>query len=875
MSTDRSTTVDPGTPYDLLPVSGEVARSRTTHESIYLVHIPHRDDLLPLDGPVDLTTPPDPSQGLYEKPAEGVIVTTEQEWVPRGVGLGRLLHSLTLAPGESTRMAVVDWSRRVLARTEEATAQEERVSEEAVQKRSTSEITDALATERQFGSSEARSDTTSASVGGSFGLATLTSMFGFSASRSRSRGVATNVARTAGTRKLSTSTAQEIQQRTEQLATSSRELRATAIVETSEAEASTASTRVITNYNHMHALTIQYWEVIQTYEVRTRASRFERCLFVPMQVLTFDDDLFRRYQPVLAAVAPEPWAERIGAVDPSAPSLYRTRSSSGESSEWNRTGRVVQTQPMGTRPPRLVHLGATVDVKYTGPREDLKGRTFRYWGVAVDEPAGAVGWTPEEGWVRLGLCEMRSANASWRVQRNNRGELEIPGMPLSTKQVHEDRSTGITYRVGPDDKPRTDFALDRVPLPEDAPVGSAEQLTAWWDEDGVRGVKLSMQRDPDRTIGALSGPGSRTIDLGEDERIVRIVSTNVRTPWGRTLRRFTVTTDRQGEITFGPTSAGEQEELQSVDVRGGTLCGLFGSVEPVEEHVVSLGFQLRGMGVRADVIDHLNDNTLYYSQAIWMTADELALTRLLANFAYDDGRGTGAEPLGARLDPVPIAMTGNYLGFRWHFPDEEAQEAWMEDRALVRSRWQRGDVSLATDGVFAEAVLGRSNGAEKLDLTRFWDWQTSPIPILPSEIAAVDTGSRARDVAAATGQLAPPVAATHALPTLPDPTGTAAILQAIATGGLFRDMSGLEATSSLLQKGLEIAAQSEGKSAEQATTAMKQASEHMQKMSQIAIDAAKEVAPLVLGPAGAAAGALGNVSKLGALLNFAERDGSG
>ena len=183
--------------------------------------------------------------------------------------------------------------------------------------------------------------------------------------------------------------------------------------------------------------------------------------------------------------------------------------------------------------------------------------------------------------------------------------------------------------------------------------------------------------------------------------------------------------------------------------------------------------------------------------------------------------------------------------------------------------WESSTMSLATDGVFAEAVLGRSNGAEKLDITRFWDWQTSPIPILPSEIAPVDTASRVRDVAPETGQLAPSAAAIRALGTLPEPTGAAAALQAIAASNLFRDMSGLDATSALLQKGLELAAQSEGKSAEQATKAMQQATEHMQKMSQIAVQAAKDVAPLVLGPAGATAGALANPSLLGALANLA------
>ena len=53
-------------------------------------------------------------------------------------------------------------------------------------------------------------------------------------------------------------------------------------------------------------------------------------------------------------------------------------------------------------------------------------------------------------------------------------------------------------------------------------------------------------------------------------------------------------------------------------------------------------------------------------------------------------------------------------------------------------------VPLPSGGVFAEAVLGRSNSAEKLDITRFWNWQDSPIPLPAPDIAAVQAGSRAQ-----------------------------------------------------------------------------------------------------------------------------------
>ena len=62
-------------------------------------------------------------------------------------------------------------------------------------------------------------------------------------------------------------------------------------------------TRSVANYNHMHALTIQYYEVVELYRIAVALSEAERCLFIPMKLLDFDDKVVQRYQGVLAAAA--------------------------------------------------------------------------------------------------------------------------------------------------------------------------------------------------------------------------------------------------------------------------------------------------------------------------------------------------------------------------------------------------------------------------------------------------------------------------------------------------------------------------------------------------------------------------------------------
>jgi hypothetical protein len=99
-------------------------------------------------------------------------------------------------------------------------------------------------------------------------------------------------------------------------------------------------------------------------------------------------------------------------------------------------------------------------------------------------------------------------------------------------------------------------------------------------------------------------------------------------------------------------------------------------------------------------------------------------------------------------------------------------------------------VPLPSGGVFAEAVLGRSNSAEKLDITRFRNWQDSPIPLPPPDIAANQSGSRAQPDDTKPSGFAAPIVAFDNPPPTPRPAGLNATLTALSNGSMFRDMSG-------------------------------------------------------------------------------------
>src|SRR5262249_7687236 len=198
-----------------------------------------------------------------------------------GVTLGQLLHSISLAPGESTRVALIDWSRRTRAAASEDISESELLSNTMTHSRAISEVTSATAREFQLGSSISHATSTTEQAGGGFGLDLGPLAIGGSGATSTTTTDAYSISTSFGSRDLAANYAQDINDRSQQNASSVRNRRASIVREVSQTEHEAISTRVVTNYNHMHALSIHYYEVVQAFRTTTQLERVEKCLFVP------------------------------------------------------------------------------------------------------------------------------------------------------------------------------------------------------------------------------------------------------------------------------------------------------------------------------------------------------------------------------------------------------------------------------------------------------------------------------------------------------------------------------------------------------------------------------------------------------------------
>jgi hypothetical protein len=393
-------------------------------------------------------------------------------------------------------------------------------------------------------------------------------------------------------------------------------------------------------------------------------------------------------------------------------------------------------------------------------------------------------------------------------------------------------------------------ASDALHLPDDT-----ELLGVSFDGITVKNVRLD--RTGDGAHESFTVPTDGFVDLPRHVRLVELDAINLSKDGDPAAT---------GSMTLHCGYLGRRFTLPAIAIELGAGTAL---------HQVAT-FTTDQSDRRQELLTHLQGHREYYSHAIFRTLDSATLTFLLGQFRWN------GRPLIDQVEPRPVTVAGNYLILR--APVEATESSgivregtnvpWgqlLEERglSLTRSSDERL-IPIATGGVFAEAVLGRSNAAEKLDMTRFWHWEDSPIPLLPTEIAPVGTGSRATAENLTPGQLSPPVLNIVNPTNLPDPAGLGAALNTLANLN-FRDMSGLAGTQDLAR------AASAGTLAA-ATDAGRLASENLKTeaqkavaMGQIAADVAKAAIAAGAGggskPKEGSKASMAGVSREGALLN--------
>jgi hypothetical protein len=648
---------------------------------------------VPVEAPIDVTQFRDAIERnprLVPKAASlgiGYLVRMHQIWIPAGLSLGDLVYSLPLAPGEQQRIAISDERETLSVREVETLTAEEFQRYRETADSSTDAVFTSAFDESASGGSRMRTRTEAGSIGGGLGVAGVfggvVAGLGIAGGYSDSTTSGSTSSWQKASRDYVSNASQDFHSNLSREAAARRRATRTSVRLASATERREVVTKVITNHNHNHALTMQYWEVLRHYAVSSKVDDVQLVCFVPLEVVQFlplgqprtlptgdysRDQLLQRYALLL----------RYHDV------LERRIWWRPELMHGLRTLRSFAGNPTMTVQSSTGTAQDIIDVSIEGtfmPFEEIDVTAVTTTGarvgpVRLDGSASAAIATGIE--TRAGLIE--------RLRKRRRDEYET-------------RSASL---VLPDYVARSDLA--RL------------EFTRRFSTFSYR-LTLPSSLSFTDLLGYLSNMANLDVTLRPAQLEQEIGGPVVRNPDAKIDSTDVI------EAYLGP---------DGTERMGGVLPVAAKRLPPM----LSFADLLR---IEA-VLNHVVQNTVPYSKAVWesLTPEERAI--MLERFTIGVPSGGVSDP----SDEVPLlncvanvvlGYFGNAAIMPFFIPANLAGEVKFTSRdiqeALLKFHRQafvppQSSITLPARGVLGEAVLGSCNSSEKIDLTRFWNWQDSP-----------------------------------------------------------------------------------------------------------------------------------------------------
>lgn len=698
--------------------------------------------------------------------AHGHLVSFKQVWKADGYSLGDLLYSLPLAPAQKKQIAIVDWERRESGTRSEELLATEQLAADLSRDRDILEIVNTTVEETMKGASAALTG----GVAKSKGSSDVGRVLGVSGGG----GGAASGAIQDSNRALAVSALQQLNDRTTQVASGLRSQRATVVQSVTQGESVRVETDTVANYNHCHAMTMEYFEVLRHFRVEHEVAGVSECLFVPLLMSPFVSEKVLRWRSALQA------------------RLIERRLLSG----FDAIDRIVHRYEGADLP---LHSYADEDL------ENLEGELTMEFSW-VRPPDNDKGEFAADEWKVLGpflLSRFDGALAAFTLHLAGRAKEERDRnfreniMPA----VIEDFVQSMKVRLGgfAGNGQFQDADLDAT-LVSRARVGVPLRIS-------LR-AKGALPRISRARIASVNLSVPKLTSINEARALVRSGSMRYRTKHREDFlfRNRRIDNDLAEADAVRIDTPLNREEMR----------------DPREED----------KEVARRLIAHLNENLEYYHRALWLGLDAARRFMLLDGILAPGNIGRSVASV---VENRVVAVVGNSLvlpvapGFRLEqgqLGNTELLQLYAPITPLPPVR-----LSLPTRGVFAEAVMGECNACEKIDDTRFWRWEESPIPGEAPVISPVSADSRATTSADLSARdFAAPMINLQNAPSAPDPTGLGAALSVIGAANLFRDVTGLEGNQTNAAAALAGALGGASAASEAATKAVERAADlQMQK----------------------------------------------
>ncbi len=672
----------------------------------------------------------------------GYIVRFAQKWTPAGLSLGDLVYSLPLAPGEQQRIAVFEQRETMQTSEFETLTDEEQMRFEQLNDATTQSTFDSAFNETQRGGSSfaTHADSSSFGVSASNGLiGGLLGGFGISGGGGQSNNSGNTYSWMDGAKSYASRAAEQMHDSVERQASSRRRQQRTSVRLASATDTESVTTKVITNNNRAHAMTMQFWEVLRHFDVGTAVDGVTLVAFVPLEVVRFlppgepvtlgdnfatfvgsRNTVLGRYGALLkhADVLRKwvPWQYREGldvleefAGDPRA-IVESAKSPAQDIINLSLTGSFLPFERVYAT--ILTKRGTRLGPFKLAPLFGVSGTTM--------EAIPSQTFTKEADLLQ----ELRTRRAA------GSGDAR-PAVTLST-QIFLPNSLGpndvigfeltrgfdaFSYQLKPDDS--TDKLAEE--LAASALLGPLGGLLVSHAENRIQGLYYS----PGQLEGLLGGPFV----------------------WG-----------------FNASLSGVSETYAQNFISENGKIELPPSVYPLPALQVAPVLRFDRLLKIEQTLQHVLRNTITYSKTVWMslTAEERAI--MLEGYTIGVPQGglvdptTQSVPLLNCVGNEVLGYYGNSMIMPFSIPkavadgfaagDGDAQGQVVTTGAVqdALTAFHSRDfsppvshIALPTRGVLGEAILGHCPSAEKIDLTRFWNWQDSPIP-QATDIAQVSIG---------------------------------------------------------------------------------------------------------------------------------------
>lgn len=629
----------------------------------------------------------------------GYVVHMAQRWTPRGLALGDLVYSLPLAPGEQQRVAVVD---------RQATSSVFESEELAAQESQTFNERDDASTRATFelGMTEsAKAGSSSWGAVGGFGFAMGPFAIGGGASSSGGNSWAS------GARNTTSIAAQSSHSSVARAASAKRNGQRVGMRLASASENTEVVTKVITNHNKTRALTMQYWEVLRLFDVRSAVQGVTLVCFVPLDPIRF---------------LPPGESIMLGSLVTRTRVLQRYHRLARHASALRRVVPPIYRKGLAALEEFIADPRATVQ-----PPADAAANIVTVYIQGTFLPFEDV-WVTllVRGGRRLGPYPMPASGIAPIPTYLSDPANAYPSEAELLDALRQRRRGGsVTLHRG-------------VVLPESLSRGD------------VVGVEFRRQFQPlNYHVDPLVLEAAALRKMGWDGTVpytskVTVPAHDIKLTAARLEQEVGGPQIARVKAALVDPSAGINEAVSSSDSYFDEYLGdlRFGTApEPFVARQLPPELRYSALLEIEKTLQHAIANTVIYSKEMWMSLTPEERVMLLEGYTIGFAGNTSDEasqiPLLACVSNELLGFYGNSMVLPFMIPAELAAKGQADGKeplttASVQDALTRFHVegfsppvsmiALPTRGVLGEAVLGNCPSAEKIDLTRFWNWKDSP-----------------------------------------------------------------------------------------------------------------------------------------------------